>query len=874
MAQLGKAYIEVRADLSKFPTELRAELTKALKEGSAGVTFEELDKKAGAAGKKAADTVGDEFEKRSKSRLKKTGEKAGEDVGLGFFGVLRKLFSGNNSGSGFLSTTTELFKGFTQSAQQGFEQLSSAGSKIGEIGGKIGSAFSAIGQGIQVGMIVLAVPAVAALLAVLTELAGALFALPAGIALVVAAFAPLLIAMHGISDAVGAGFSGNLKKYNEALKGLAPSARAVVKELVALKPSFEGIKTSTQQAFFAPLVGAFKQLGSTLLPALKADLTSAAAALGVFVRGFLNLLSQPQVIATINALFATLAGILADIGPSGVQFFNAMFGLIRVGLPFVKQFADYLGSAAGKLSGLLNAAEGSGRIAEFIQGAVVPFKLLIQLIGVFGDLFGTIFGNAGIQKAGNDFLSYLVKAVGLLDEFFKSAEGRKVLKDFADAIEHTGVIVLGLAGVLIGLLEAIHYVNAGLGIAIKSVAAFFGFIGSVAVTALKAVGSFFKTVGQNTVTFFAHDIPEAFNAVANFFVDIVKSIDGFFTKTIPGWFNSLASFFEGVPKKAGDGLSSLREKVKNAIEDALKAMFDATTRGIGRMIGLFLAAPFLIKSALSSLGSTIHDAFFTALHAAEDAVVSSINAIDHYFTDVLPGQISSGLSAAYNFIVTVFNNTIDFFSQVGSRIGSAFVSIYHSIVDNVRSAITDAKNFIVSGFNSAVDFIGGLPGRIAALGPKLLNAAKELGRQIGNGLKDIGNFASDIGKDIVNTVKSGINKVIDGINRGIGDIDAAIPISLPRLPHLAHGGVIDSPTIALLGEGSRREVVLPLTDPARANQLAQQSGLTKILSQSGAAPIVNVTAILGTGQILDVLDTRVQTVMNAQGAELAFGARS
>jgi len=874
MAQLGKAYIEVRADLSKFPAELRAELTKALKEGTAGVTFEELDKKAGEAGKKAANTIGNEMEKTSKIRLKKSGEKAGEDVGLGFFGVLKKLFSSNSSGSGFLSSAGELFKGFTKSAQDGISQLSDGASKISEIGGKIGSAFSAIGQGIQIGMYVLAVPSVIALIAVLVELSGALFALPAAIGLIVATIAPLVIAFQGISAAVGAGFTGDVNKFNAALKSLAPSARSVVREIVGLKPAFEAIKQSTQQAFFAPLIGSFKALQGTLLPALNRGLATAAAALGRFVAGFLQLLSDPQIINDISKTFATLARIVDTMAPVAAKLFGAIFGLIKTGLPFVEQFSAYLAKAGDALVTMLEHAQGTGKIAGFIQGAVEPFKLLLRLIGIVGDLFFTIFGNAGVQQASNGFLKSLGDAVGLLDKFFKSAEGKKVLKDLADAIEHTGQIAIGLAAAIIAILEALHYLNAGIGIAIKAVVAFFGFIGGIAVTAAKAIGAFFVAAGHAVADFFTKDIPAAYHAVVSFFATIGSAIADFFTKTIPNAFNSVVKFFEGLPKRAGDGLSSLRQRIKEAIENALKEMFDATFRGIGRVIGLFLASPTLIKRGLDALGTIIHDAFFGALHGAEDAVSTSISAIGNFFTVTLPNAITTGLSVAGSAIVSGFNAVVDFFAGLGPKIGSFFVNVYHSIVDWISKAVSDARDFVVNGFNDIVSFFESLPGKIASLGPKLLHAAEDLGKQIGNGLKNIGNFASDIGKSILNDLKSGLNHIISSINAGINDVGHSVGIKLPNLPHLARGGVIDSPTIALLGEGSRREVVVPLTDPSRARQLAQQSGLTKILASGGGGqPIVNITAILGTGQILDILDQRVSTALDTQGTELAYGAR-
>jgi hypothetical protein len=381
MAQLGKAFIEVRADLSKFPAELRAELEKALKEGTAGITFKEFEDKAGLAGEEAGKRISQGLEKTSKTRSKKTGEKMAEDVGLGFFGVLKKIFSSSGSSggtNGFFNTIGDLFKGFTKSAEDGFSKLSDLGSKIGDIGSKVGSAFSAIGGGIQAGLYTLAVPAVGALLAVVTQLSGAVFALPAAIAPLIAIFATLKVATEGVGAAISAGFSAKnaaqIKAYNEALKGLAPSARAVVKEIVGLKGAFDVIKNNAQQALFAPLIGSFAALKGTLLPALNQGFSTAAAALGRFAKGFLELFSEPAVIAAITQTFATLARILDRIGPAASALFGSLFGLIRAGLPFIEKFSAYLATAGEALAKLIDKANSGGKIAGFIAAAAQPFK--------------------------------------------------------------------------------------------------------------------------------------------------------------------------------------------------------------------------------------------------------------------------------------------------------------------------------------------------------------------------------------------------------------------------------------------------------------------------------------------------------------------
>jgi hypothetical protein len=75
------------------------------------------------------------------------------------------------------------------------------------------------------------------------------------------------------------------------------------------------------------------------------------------------------------------------------------------------------------------------------------------------------------------------------------------------------------------------------------------------------------------------------------------------------------------------------------------------------------------------------------------------------------------------------------------------------------------------------------------------------------------------------------------------------------VPGYAHGGIIDSPQLAMIGEGGNREVVLPLTNPRRTRELAQQSGLMNILGGDGASTVV---VYVGNEQ----LDSRMYRVAN------------
>ena len=77
----------------------------------------------------------------------------------------------------------------------------------------------------------------------------------------------------------------------------------------------------------------------------------------------------------------------------------------------------------------------------------------------------------------------------------------------------------------------------------------------------------------------------------------------------------------------------------------------------------------------------------------------------------------------------------------------------------------------------------------------------------------------------LNTVIDGINTMLAGVN-GIAGIASKIPglsflkgATIPQIPKLAQGGLIDKPTVAMIGEAGT-EAVVPLKNTGFINTLA------------------------------------------------------
>jgi hypothetical protein len=129
--------------------------------------------------------------------------------------------------------------------------------------------------------------------------------------------------------------------------------------------------------------------------------------------------------------------------------------------------------------------------------------------------------------------------------------------------------------------------------------------------------------------------------------------------------------------------------------------------------------------------------------------------------------------------------------------------------------------------------------------------------------------------DAAGNAVDAIGNVVDAI----GNIPGAGVVGdlLGGLPGLEAGGIITQPTIAMLGEKAKEEVVLPLTDPKRTLELAHQSGLFGVLARAGAfdgsvpATAAAHGAVVGAaaGATIINLEAHFGTVPNARDARAA-----
>jgi len=260
----------------------------------------------------------------------------------------------------------------------------------------------------------------------------------------------------------------------------------------------------------------------------------------------------------------------------------------------------------------------------------------------------------------------------------------------------------------------------------------------------------------------------------------------------------------------------------------------------------FIGAWEAIKTAVEVAWNAIVAVF----QFAWEAIKAYWNFAIKFYTGIWDG-IKKVFSAVVTFFTNIFTGAWDGIKTAFSKIGGFFTGIWTGI-KNVFSGVATWFGNIFAGAWQAVK-------NVFSTGGKIFDGIKD---GILNGLKVV-----------INGLIGGINKIIkipfDGINFALSKIkDISIAgikpfswigtINTPQIPKLAKGGIVDSPTVAMVGEAGK-EAVMPLeNNTGWITQLADKIAVSISGNQMAMAGGDTVIPIYLDGNMLD------EIIVNAQ----------
>ncbi|HFU3726052.1 TPA: hypothetical protein ACGOZF_001696 [Streptococcus suis] len=288
------------------------------------------------------------------------------------------------------------------------------------------------------------------------------------------------------------------------------------------------------------------------------------------------------------------------------------------------------------------------------------------------------------------------------------------------------------------------------------------------------------------------------------------------------------------------------------------------------------AATWLLNAALAVLTSpiTLVIAAITALIAIGYLLVTNWDTISAACSEIwgavveFIGQVCQNIgkffSDLWKGVQDVFSGVDQWFSQKFTEAWNAIVRIFQGLgkwfgerwkdVENIFSNVgrwfgqkfSEAWNGITNAFSNVVGFFRGIYDSIVSwfsnIGGAVATAVSGAFRYAMNGV-----FA---------TIENAVNGFIGMINGVIGLINNIPGVSLGsigyvNLPRLARGGIVDSPTVAMIGEAGK-EVVMPLENTGFLQTMGRVVGGAVVnalgggLPQSSGLPSGDIVIMIGS----------------------------
>ena len=202
------------------------------------------------------------------------------------------------------------------------------------------------------------------------------------------------------------------------------------------------------------------------------------------------------------------------------------------------------------------------------------------------------------------------------------------------------------------------------------------------------------------------------------------------------------------------------------------------------------------------------------------------------------GKLVNGALEIYNkFISPILMWIIDKLSPTWSYLCNLVIGVFGTIV----SFISDTIGAILDYLGGFIDFITGI---FTGNWKKAWEGVKTMFKSAIDGIVAIFKFPINLIIDAINSFIAGLNKI---------QVPDWVPVvggkglNIPKIPKLATGGIIDSPTVALVGEAGK-EAVMPLErNTGWIDQLASKIG-EKIGGGEGG---MRLTVKLGEESIFD-----------------------
>ena len=327
-------------------------------------------------------------------------------------------------------------------------------------------------------------------------------------------------------------------------------------------------------------------------------------------------------------------------------------------------------------------------------------------------------------------------------------------------------------------------------------------------------------------------IGEVFRVLFNTIADILGGIANF----LKGVFDIITGILTSDMSKIFDGFTETGDAIMSILSTILTGLLDLTVAVLKVIWDTIVAIFQGIWDGIVAIFSPIAEWFAGVFQAAWDGIVAIFTGLGTWFGDRWT-EVTTALSNVGTWFTDMFqkawNGLTGIFANIGTWFGERWNDVTNALANVATwfgSIFTSAYNAVVNAFSSIGGFFSGVWSTVKSI---FVNAGQAVGSAVGGAFRSAVNAVLGTIENVVNGFISMINGVIGMINKIPGVSLGGIGyVSLPRL---ARGGIVDSPTVAMIGEAGK-EVVMPLENTGFLQTMGRIVGGAVVNALGGGLP--------------------------------------
>lgn len=306
-------------------------------------------------------------------------------------------------------------------------------------------------------------------------------------------------------------------------------------------------------------------------------------------------------------------------------------------------------------------------------------------------------------------------------------------------------------------------------------------------------------------------IGEVFRVLFNTIADIFGGIADF----VKGVYDIITGILTSDMSKIFDGFTETGDAIMNILSALLTALLDLT-----------VAVLKVIWDTIVAIFQGIWDGIVAIFTPLGEWFAARWNDITTVLADVAK-WFGDMFQKAWNALTNVFSSIGTWFGERWNDVTTALANVATWFGNIFKTAFEAVKN----AFSTIGSFFGGVWNTVKNI---FVNAGQMVGDAVGGAFRSAVNAVLGTIENVVNGFIGMINGVLDTV-RGLPGLGWVGSVGYVSLPRLARGGIVDSPTVAMIGEAGK-EVVMPLENTGFLQTMGRIVGGAVVNALGGGLP--------------------------------------